>query len=107
MGYFSRLPNDNDPPTVNSNPRSPNNSLTDEIADLLNFKALRCCHCRRVIAKQHIVIQHSHAFCSNCQKLSCTTSGECQYNIELFLEHNDSGRRVFVYEGGIDDREAD
>ncbi len=90
-----------------TNPWSPANGLIDDTAALLNCLALRCCHCRRVIAKRHIVMRDRHAFCPDCQQKACVTDGRCQANIGAFLEHNDPRRPTFGYGASGGDGEAD
>jgi hypothetical protein len=53
MGYYSRLPNSNDPPVRRKSPWGPT-GMHDDFSLLLNREGARCGHCKRVTQNRYL-----------------------------------------------------
>jgi len=88
MGYLSRTPTSNEPktPLLRDNPWG----TGDDVFNLLNKSAVRCCYCNRVVSKGHITVVSSHVFCPDHKEDGCRT-GDVNHHLNVwdFIEHND------------------
>jgi len=90
MAYGSRTPESNRPEAEVSE----NNpwGTTDDFFHLLNKSAIRCCHCQKVVAKEHITVIDGHVFCPDDKDSVCTTCTQGDhrhsFNVTDFIEHN-------------------
>jgi len=89
MTYGSRKPTsdipEEDPPE--NNPWG----TEDDFFHLLNLSAVRCCHCRCVVGKEHVTVVDGHVFCPDHKESDCTTCDKrsvYRFNVRRFIEHN-------------------